>query len=98
VTGFFGQEVMAMREFHDECIATNISSYEALTQSYCQWASKTYPIIVPRRQFGETLRDALDAIGAFSLLNPAWKAMAEARGLPPPDHLAMFDGWDDTYE
>ena len=97
VTGYFGQEVMAMPQFHEECIATNVSSYEALTQSYCQWAAKTYPIIVPARQLREALRDALDAIGAFSLLNPAWKAIAEERQLPPPDHLALFDGWEDTF-
>ena len=28
------------------CIATNITSYEALVQSHCNWAAKTYAIIV----------------------------------------------------
>jgi hypothetical protein len=28
------------------------------------------------------LRDAIDSIGAFSLLNPEWKARAPAEGTP----------------
>lgn len=86
-----------MPQFVQDCVATNISSYEALTQSYCNWAAKTYPIIVPRRQFREVFRDALDAIAAFSLLNPAWKAVADAAGMKPPHTLESYDGWDDTF-
>lgn len=97
ITGFFGQEVMTYPAFRAECVATNISSFDALVAPHCQWASKTLPVIVPRRAFRETLRDALDAIAAFSLLNPAWKAIAEERGLPPPHRLHAFDGWEDSW-
>ena len=38
--------------------------------------SKNYPIIVPFPAFHHVLRDALDAIGAFSLTNAAWEQLA----------------------
>ena len=34
--------------------------------------------------------------GAYSLLNPEWKRIVERDGIPSPDHLQWFDGWDDT--
>lgn len=58
-------------------VVTNISSYEALTEHACNAMSKNYPIIVPFPAFHHVLRDALDAIGAFSLTNDAWAAIAQ---------------------
>lgn len=91
---FFGEEVMASKEFRDECVTTNISGWEAVVAPFCNWAAKTYPVLVPRRQFREALRDALDAIGAYTTLNPAWAARADAEGVPVP----RFDSDDGELE
>lgn len=81
LTGSYGVQLMNERYFFDACIATNISSYEALNVHACNAASKNYPSFVPITVFKEVLRDAIDSIGAFSLLNPAWKAVAETEGV-----------------
>jgi hypothetical protein len=85
---FFGELIMESAAFHRECVATNISGYEMILAPHCNWASKTLGIIVPKRQFGETLRDALDAIGAYTLLNAAWteRVGVHGEGLPLPGY------------
>ena len=63
----------------------NISSYEALTEHACNAMSKNYPILLNMDQFDQVLRDAADAIGAYSQLNPAWAArVAAGDGVPVP--------------
>jgi hypothetical protein len=91
-----GPAFMASPEFARDCIATNISSVDAFLQRWCNQASKTHPIVVPVRVLARHLTDAVDAIGAFSLLNPAWKALADAAGLPPPTQLELLRGDPDV--
>ncbi len=81
LTQYYGVELMNERYFWEHCTATNISSYDALNTHACNAASKNYPSVVPMDQFKEILRDAIDSIGAFSLLNPEWKAVADTEGV-----------------
>jgi hypothetical protein len=85
-TQYYGVQLMNEMYFWEHCIKTNISSYDALSVHACNAASKNYPLVVPFPHFNNVLRDAVDSIGAFSLLNPAWAAVAEAQGIPvaPP--------------
>ena len=78
---FYGVELMSEYYYWEHCIQTNISSYDALNVHACNAASKNYPTVVPIVQFKAILRDAIDSIGAFSLLNPAWKALAPTEGI-----------------
>lgn len=91
-----GPALMASPEFRRDCIAANISSTDAFLARWCNQASKTHPIIVPTRVLSRQLTDAVDAIGAYSLLNPAWKKLAEAAGLPPPTQLELLRGDPDV--
>jgi hypothetical protein len=79
---------LSQRYFWENCVATNISSYDALNYHACNAASKNYPIVVDLPQLNQVLRDAVDSIGAYSLRNKAWKAIVEAQGIakpsPPP--------------
>ena len=50
--------------------------------------SKNFPIIVSPHQFDQVLRDAADSIGAFSMMNPEWAALA-GQGVPIPPHEAL---------
>jgi hypothetical protein len=53
--------------------------------------SKNYPILLHMDQMTQVLADALDAIGAYSLHNPAWAAVAGEAGRPvPPPPPADF--------
>ena len=61
-----GTQIMARPEYATACISQNITSYDATLQRWCNWASKTSPIIVPIRVLKRTLDDAVDSIGAFS--------------------------------
>ena len=69
----------------DNCVKVNITSYESLMEHACNAMSKNYPIVLPFPAFNEILRNAVDSVGAFSLLNPDWKAVAETEGIPIPD-------------
>ena len=91
-TQFMGSQIMARPEYAAACTANNITSYDAMLQRWCNWASKTHPIIVPIRVLKRHLDDAVDAIGAFSQLNPEWKDLSAAQGIPPPTRLAMMAG------
>ena len=51
----------------------------------CNAMSKNYPIVLPFPAFSEMLRNAVDSIGAFSLLNPEWAKIADAEGVPIPE-------------
>ena len=77
IKAFYGVELMNITEptpyYYDNCVAVNISSYEALTEHACNAMSKNYPIIVPFPAFHHVLRDALDAIGAYALANEGWR-------------------------
>ena len=54
------------------------------------------PLIVPIHYLTRLLDDAVDAIGAYSLLNPAWNVEATAAGMPPPTKLAYISSDPDT--
>lgn len=83
-TTFYGVALMQEMYFWTNCVATNISSYEALMEHACNAMSKNYPIVVPFPAFTMTLKDAVDSIGAFSLQNPEWAKIAEKEGMPVP--------------
>ena len=83
-TQFYGVELMAERYYWDNCVKTNISSYDALVVHACNAMSKNYPIIVPFPSFSQVLRDAIDSIGAFSRQNPEWDKVADKEGIPVP--------------
>ena len=71
--------------FWNNCIAVNISSYDALNHHACNAASKNYPIVVTASQVNAALVDAVDTIGAFSLKNPLWKDEFDAKGYAKPE-------------
>jgi hypothetical protein len=48
------------------------------------------PLVVPMRHLRRLLDDAVDAIGAYSLLNPEWAELAASAKLPPPSKLAYI--------
>jgi hypothetical protein len=83
-TTFYGVALMQEKYYWDNCVKVNISSYEALMEHACNAMSKNYPIVVPFPQFTMVMKDAVDSIGAFSLLNPEWAALAEKEGQPVP--------------
>ncbi len=84
MTQFYGVELMNERYFWDNCVSTNISSYDALNVHACNAASKNYPIVVDRKELFGVMRDAVDTIGAYSLKNKEWKAFVDAQGIPKP--------------
>lgn len=45
-TGYYGVELMNEMYFYNNCVATNISSFDALNVHACNAASKNYPIVV----------------------------------------------------
>ena len=85
-----GPRVKATPEFEAACVAVNVSSVDATLLRYCNWFSKTHPIVVPVRVLRRALDDAMDATSAYSLTNPEWAAAAAAAALPPPRELAML--------
>lgn len=79
-SSFYGVQLMQDNYFKDNCLKTNISSYDANTMHACNSASKYHPVIVPIDTFRQVLKDAVDAIGAYSPQNPAWQAaLAKAK-------------------
>ena len=50
----------------------------------CNAMSKNYPIKIPFPAFDAFLKDAIDSIGAYSLQNPEWAAVADKEGIPIP--------------
>ena len=91
-----GPAIMGGPEFARECIETNMSSTDAFLHRWCNQASKTHPIVVPLRVLRRQLTDAVDAIGAYSLLNPEWKKLADEAKLPPPTRLELLVGDPDV--
>ena len=85
LTQFYGVALMNEEYFWNNCVATNISSYDALNYHACNAASKNYPIVVSAPSIRAALNDAVDTIGAFSQKNPAWKEEFEARGYAKPE-------------
>jgi hypothetical protein len=83
-TQFYGVALMNEMYFWENCIAVNITSYDALNFHACNAASKNYPIVIEEDETRNTLRDAVDVIGAFSLKNPAWKAEFTEKKYPAP--------------
>ena len=83
-TTFYGVALMQEKYYWDNCVKTNITSYEALMEHACNAMSKNYPIVVPFPQFHMTMKDAIDTIGAFSLQNPEWAKIADKEGIPVP--------------
>jgi hypothetical protein len=83
-TQFYGVALMNEMYFWENCIAVNITSYDALNFHACNAASKNYPIVIEEDETRNTLRDAVDVIGAFSLKNPAWKAEFTEKKHPAP--------------
>ena len=57
--------------------------FDALNEHACNAASKNYPIVVDLKLLKVALEDAIDTIGAYSHLNPAW--VAEREKLATPD-------------
>lgn len=93
---YVGPRVLDLPEFRRDCTARNISAVDATTVRYCNWASKTHPIVVPVRALRRALDDAVDLIGAYSLTNPEWEAIAVAAALPPPASLHALAGDEDV--
>ena len=83
MTNFYGVALMNELYFWDNCVAMNISSYDALNYHACNAASKNYPIVVNEVQLRATLRDAVDTTGAFSRKNALW-ADGPGRDVPLP--------------
>lgn len=65
--------IMHGDEYYARCTKRNISSFDALLEHVCWSAHMTMPIVVPLEIFKRTLFDAIDTIGAFSLLHPEWE-------------------------
>jgi hypothetical protein len=84
MTQFYGVELMNELYFWKQCVATNISSYDALNVHACNAASKNYPIVVDPQQLHDVMQDAVDSIGAYSLRNKEWKAIVDSTGIPIP--------------
>ena len=91
---FVGPRVLDTKEFRRDCTLRNISSVDATRWRYCNWASKTHPIVVPTRALRRALDDAIDYIGAYSLTNPKWNDLAA--GEPPVTQLHQLAGDDDV--
>ena len=70
--------------FYENCVATNITSYDALNYHACNAASKNCPILVSETEMRATLRDAVDTIGAYSRKNPLWEAEFKDKGYAEP--------------
>jgi hypothetical protein len=85
MTQFYGVALMNEEYFWNNCIAVNISSYDALNHHACNAASKNYPIVVNAPIIRAALADAVDTIGAFSQKNVAWKEEFDARGYAKPE-------------
>ena len=85
LTQFYGVALMNEEYFWNNCIAVNISSYDALNYHACNAASKNYPIVVSAPQINAALADAIDTIGAFSLKNDRWRDEFEAKGYAMPE-------------
>lgn len=88
----YGVRLVNDNEFWSTCVATNMSSYDALNFRECNGASKNYPIVVDPGQLRAALRDAVDTIGAFDTHNPEWAALLKAANQPkpsPPAHLTL---------
>jgi hypothetical protein len=67
-----------------QCGALNVSGFDALTLNACRQASLASPVLVDIARFAPLVADALEAIGAFSLMNPEWKAEAARAGVAAP--------------
>ena len=89
---YLGMTVMKDPRFVEECLQSNATSYESLVLGYCNWASKTLPIIVPRKGMRDAVLDAVDAIGAFSRTNPEWAALSKGEGVPAL--MPSLAGWE----
>ena len=63
--------------FLEGCVAANMSSVDSLLHHRCNSVSKHLPIYVHPDRLRETLREAIDIIAAFSVLNDAWKPELE---------------------
>jgi Glycosyltransferase 61 len=86
-----GPKIFQSDEFKRECIYNNISSYDALVRQHCNQGSKSYPTVIPIRTFKRSLEDAIDAIGAYSLLNKEWHDYVESQQIPRPEYLSFLD-------
>jgi hypothetical protein len=80
------------RYYYENCVATNISSYDAVSTHACNQAAKLHPVRVPIDAFRETLWHAADSVGAFSRLNPEWTEEAERLGLDPLTYEEWIEG------
>jgi hypothetical protein len=79
--------LMYSRYFHENCVAVNISSYDATSVHACTSAHKSHPVIVADLPaYRDAVTDAIDSIGAFSLLNPDWAEAAKAAKVRPPTY------------
>jgi hypothetical protein len=84
-TDIYGVRLVNEDYFFNTCTARNISSYDALREHACNAASKNYPIIVNMRDLAVVLKDATDIVGAFAQRNAAWRSIADAAGIKPPE-------------
>jgi hypothetical protein len=82
LTQFYGVALMNELYFYNNCVATNITSFDALNVHACNAASKNYPIFVNIDELNVALGDAIDTIGAYSLQNKAWQAEVKKAGIP----------------
>jgi hypothetical protein len=68
--------------FWEACVAPNLTSTDLRAAGACRAAALSEPAVVPLEMLSSALRDAIDSTGAFSLLNPEWKARAPTEGTP----------------
>jgi hypothetical protein len=84
LTQFYGVALMNEMYFWENCVARNITSYDALNYHACNAASKNYPIVVDEKEISAILRNAVDTIGAYSRKNPQWEAEFVKNGYEEP--------------
>ena len=83
VTALWGES------YFRQCGALNVTGFDALSINACRQAALASPVVVDIARLAPLVADALEEIGAFSMLNPAWKEEAARVGVAAPS----FEEW-----
>jgi hypothetical protein len=75
---------MRTQAYWDECGRANASSSDHNAYAVCREAARAAPAVVPAERLRDVIRDAIDSIGAYSLMNPEWKELSVTQGQPLP--------------
>ena len=89
-----GAQAFYAKAYYDNCAALNISGFETLAHHSCRQAALGSPLLVDVARLAPLVADALEATGAFSHNNPAWKAEAARTGAAAP----AFEAWLEAME